>query len=693
MSDKRLFVFPVFYFLLFFCLIYGLGNNWDWQWPYFSDQLPQMVINIFSHWEVKGLGSAQTYASGALFPLLLTPIWFLRLPPEILLSLILTTIFSLGSTLTYLFVRRFDTGKTLAILLALAAMINPAIFYKLLGGHILYLVGFVVFIGLIYFLWFRFRDNLKSSLALGLILALSGVQMQFFVFSTLALILYFCINPKRFYWKRVVSAYGLVLLIHFYWLIHFINGDVSLHQVSSQAASAGFADLERSSFFNILRLTFSDATFIGRFYTVPYQVVSLLFVTTTLALAAFSRNSRALRFSLLSWVLFVVVATGVFKIINIPAISLLYPLLREVGHAAPVVVLFLVFTQAATQVQAKRALVAGLVTAIFILVSLYVYWEGAPRVDYSQARNSFAEIKSEIGRDPSTHRILAYPFFNQYSLKDQEQTIKAGTPMSNSGWDSFTIFSGTEFLDNSTSFNGVQERLLETYDVSELERLNVRYIYDLSSIYRSQAERFISTSLYPTSLQRRNNDPLFFEKLLAANPGRLELVNTKTLKLTRSRARVTADNVQFWKISKTEYLAKLHVSGDQMVELITGFHPGWKAVVAFQPELVCENTQAFVGGTECLNHISAKIRTSKFPIEHIRTANNTNAWLINYQSLKDFDEGNGSGIDSTSSFTVILKIYYSPQSTHTIAWGISLITLLGTLGYLTYPVINKRKDV
>lgn len=667
------------YLILFVGFLPGVGNNWDWIVPYFGSSYQAIIESLSSAWAPKGLGEPVSYASGA-------PYWFvfqlflaLGVPPEVVIYLVLVGLFSLGSYLVYLTWKDALGGRILGLIVGLAAMLNPAIFYKLLAGHLLYLVAFVAFLGLVYYLLRRYNDSLHSALTVGLIFALSGIQTQFFVFSALILIWFFILYRPRIRLIGLLAIVGLPILLHAFWLVNFISGSVSLETVSGAAKADSFSTLMRSSWKELVTLSFSPATFIRNFYSPPILVFSaLLYPALFVGLASRRQLSRDQWFVLGMLVVSLVVASGTFHRVPIPYLQSLYPMLREVGHAAPLVTLFLLILVASIwSVFGVFRYLAKAYLTIFILISATIYMLHVPKVDYSKVRLLFDNFQQFNSFDNSTYRALTYPFFNQYSIRGTETKIRGGTPMSNSGWDNFTIFSGKDYIDNALSpselKSSLQYQFLQDYNVKTLKPYNIRYIYDYSDIYQSNADRFMAAEAYNNDLSLIKNDPNFFQKIINKNPGDVRLVAPNILEIINFSPRISGEGVSFKKINETRY--EIRIDNDQPVtslQFLSNFHSGWKVYESDGSRFKCDA----YSGNECVTNKKSLFTGDelgffrKQPIaeeSHEALTPVGNSWTIT---------SNGNGQPR------FITLYYRPQSWFVLGLIASSLTLLGTISYL-----------
>ncbi|HSX34938.1 MAG TPA: hypothetical protein VLF62_04810 [Candidatus Saccharimonadales bacterium] len=530
-------------YLLFFGVFFwqvrgGFGQYWDWSFPYFSDQIHNMFANKDSSWIAAGSGSPMNYASDYFFRFVVSLFFFL--PPELLHYLLLVVLFAVGAFGMYKLVRPHTT-RWMAFLIGLLTWINPAIFYKYTAGHLNYFLSFALFIFFIHFLLHHFRRDLRSSVIAGLFFAFLGTQIQFFIIGGIFLIAFLLFNREKVALKYLAVLFGLPLLINLVWLTNFITGAVNTAETGAQAAKVSFKSSSASNFLSIFTFSFSKATLLSRFYAF-YELLwnTSLFVFLLWLLsrgrAAARKRERTDLLLLVSLVIMMFMATGLYQVLNIYPLSVFYPMLREVGHFAPVIVLLalLLIARMVEQTRWRWGLLLVAIGSLFIVGVKFQYF--SQKVDFKDARAAFAPFKQVADKDTGNYRILAYPFFDKYVLKDEPVDPPGDLPLKNSGHDSFAAFASQAFVQNAVApykfQESVQYQLLQSYNIDVLRPLGVKYIFDFSDIYESNYNLYVPAATYNNDLSLIKNDPHFFDKLIAHNPGRLRKVNNHVLEIT-----------------------------------------------------------------------------------------------------------------------------------------------------------------
>ncbi|HSX00250.1 MAG TPA: hypothetical protein VLH38_04405 [Patescibacteria group bacterium] len=528
-----------------------MGQYWDWSFPYFHDQIHNLFANQNSSWIQAKSGSPLGYSSDYFFRFFVG--LFIFLQPETLHYLLLAGLFSVTAFGVYLLSRPY-TSRWLAFLLGLAACINPAIFYKYTAGHFDYFLSFPLLIYMMRYLLRSFDRTLRSAIVVGIFMGFIGAQIQFFIIAGIFLLLFLIWNRDKVALKYLPVLFGIPVLINMVWLMNFIDGGASAAQTGATAAKVSFKASSASSFLNIFTFNFSQATLLSKFYAF-YELLwnGALFVFLFWLLSNGKRKERFDIVLLVFLAVLIFLATGMYQVIALWPLNVLYPMLREVGHFAPVIVLIalLLISRLLQRTHWRWALLLVLVGSIFIVGVKFQYYSQS--YSFATARQQFAPFKQLADRDPSNYRVLAYPFFDKYLLKNEPADPEGQFPLKNSGHDSFAAFASQAFLQNDVApyqfQDSVQNRLLQTYNVDVLRPYNVKYIFDFSSFYTSNYNFYVPAATYNGDLSLIKNDPHFFDKLLAHNPGRLRRVGDHVLEVTDFMPRVAATENMFSGVS------------------------------------------------------------------------------------------------------------------------------------------------
>lgn len=534
-SVARIFGAYFVIFALFFWGIHsGLGQYWDWSFPYFGDQMSTLFTNKSASWTSAKMGSPLGYSSDYFVRFVIAMFGFL--PPELTRYGLLVIIFSVGALGMYMLARKCTSGG-MAFVIGLAAFVNPAMFYKYTAGHFNYFISYVLFIYLLLFLLYKFQKNLRSAVIVGLFLAFIGMQIQFFVIGSIFVIVFLAFNRTLVAWRYVLVMVALPVLINLVWLSNFIVGAASVAGTGAAATKVSFKSLGSSDFLSIFTFSFSGATLLNRFY-VFYELLwnAALFVFL-LWLLVREKQKQLIDVGLLVFLsIMIFMATGLYQTINLGPLTALYPMLREVGHFAPIIVLIalLLVSRMVHKTSWRWALMGILLGSLLIVGVKFQYYSQG--YSFAFARSQFAPFKKIADKDSSDYRILAYPFFDQYSFNALPKDAPDTFPLKNSGHDSFAGYSKQGYINNAIApyqfQDSLQNRLLQTYNIDMLKPYNIKYIFDLSAIYESNYEKYVPPSVYNNDLSLIKNDKHFLDKLLAKNPGKLKRLNSHALEVT-----------------------------------------------------------------------------------------------------------------------------------------------------------------
>jgi len=572
---------------------------------------------------------------------------------------------AVSSNFVYLVSKKFN-GSIVSFVLGLAVILNPAMVYKLSSGHIYYLISLPVFLGLIYFVTTKIKKSVWSYLLLGMILAFVGAQIQFFAFAVILLIIYFLFNKDKFSIKYSILSVFVALLINLPWLSNFLTGSNTVSNFASNAASDSFEGAMRAKFLNVILLAFSDATTIKYYFTRPEFAIFGLFslIAVAVIISKFFQKKPEDKFTMPAlWILFVLLSTGFFHSISFFPFSLTNPIFREVGHFAPIYVVFGLLVIAYARIRNKYLIVMlAIYLLLFVSISAYAIVTKLPVTNFKDARENFQEFEQHSSANINSYRVLTYPFFGQYSFNSQTKEDVRGRLIENSGIDGFSEYSDNETISNyiqPQDFDqSVQYRLLKSYDIRELKEKNVKYIYDFSSIWESNFERYAGSEVYDNDLSIIENDPDFFNKLIEKNPNQIVEVEDNIFEITNAKDRIYGENVTFEKISPVKYkinISNLKESTD--LTFLESFHSGWK--------LCQHDTQCFL-----------------FDESHREAFEYANQWTVDSDYIKNNLDKDHYSTNEDGSIDVDLILYFKPQTYQNIGIVLAILTLIGSAGYL-----------
>lgn len=567
----------VIYSILFFqVMYYGIWYFWDWSFPIFKDDFWNFFTITKWSWQSLMDGwQPLSYVSDYIFRFLLSCVWYvLPFEPEQIIYIFLVLTFSTG---TYLV---FDTfkwlnNKYLVFLVSLLVYLNPFIFYKILGWHINYLFSYFIFI-VIFCLLYRWKDrklNIWDYAKYALLFALSWTQIQFFIYTYLLFIIFAILNKNDSVTKKLsflVFIWFFAYLIHCFWLNQFLLGIISFEWVSSVARSWTFRDSYMVSLLRIFWLSWSSATLIDRIYSLEILAIFWLsFLWYLIYKLIFEKKKNIFFILLLAYTSFVFVPLTF--IYNTP----IFPILRETGHILPLIFLFLLLSVLVYSVKNYKITVGFLL--VFIFLNFYHFVKDLPYFSYQDLRQELSQIHKFIKNSSPTDRFMIYPFFSQYSIIWHDtRTTETGFPVNNSGFDMLLKYSGNDYMydwmQTAAFRDSIQWNLVKTKKTQILAEKGVNYIIDLSHIYRSNYDKFVSPDLYDNNLVYVKTDARFFSKLSG-----LKKIQDSIYKVEASTPRIIGKKVTFEKIDNSQY--DLYIEGiadNYFLMFFESYHPDWK---------------------------------------------------------------------------------------------------------------------
>ncbi len=688
-----------------------LNNYWDWLFPYFGKGLYYFFYNQAFSWNASHLGAPTGYLSSYYFYLIFSVFKNIAPNPEWILLLLLLLI--LGGSVIFAYEILGSINKpplSTKILISLAVVINPAIYYKLLAGHLVYLVSYAIFLCFLWFLVTKFNPKkIFDWLVLGLLLGLVGQQIQFFAFVIICLLLYFLIY-KKFVFRYGLLALAVALIINLPWLLNFIAGAAKISNLSHTALEASFSESMYANPARILMMAFSGATNIQYAFSKPWFVFFGL-ITILILLGSIIRifnikdKNKLFIFLFSNWIVFLALSTGFYNKLPIPYIKKIYPMFREVGHFAPLILVFgfLLFGYLVHTCELKiYKTFFSLVILLFVIVNISAYIHYLPWINYQWARNQFNDTK--IVSDSSTYRIMEYPFWDQYKFINMNDVTNRGKLLNNSGWDSFLPFSSANLINNYISGNQsinktIQYNLLKTNNISDLAEKNIKYIYDLSSVYESNLEKYVAPETYENDLSLIKNDSNFITKLLSKNTD-LKKIASNVYEITDSKPRISSTNLTFQKITPSHY--ELYLSGvksDQQIIQLESFSPEWKMYLSKYKPAPSNNIAAQYSEGQVKEMSSENIFWDIKSLNFIgkkpifensagQYGEYGKKWVVNLDEIKqkgaDYYKENQNG-----TVDIVLTLLYRPQPYQYICLLLSLIIISTIIILLMIQSISK----
>ncbi len=535
----------IVYVTLFLPTIHGIGQYWDWSFPVFKSDMPNLYDYKSASWNESGQGSILGYSSDIYLRYAISHIPFLQ--PEYVRYVLLVAIFSLGTYFMYkISVRKLPAAY--ALLVSFLVLINPAIFYKLTAGHFNYIFSFTIFIGILFVLIRYGNNTYVKAVLLGIALAIVGAQIQFFFFTAFLFLLFSVIAKNNVHFRFIVVSIIIGVLLHAIWILPFlVTGSGDVVAIAANAKVVSVARSMRQNYIDTFTLVFSQATQLSNFMPKLLTIFcSFLFPLAIIPVVQHKSQKKKLIILLVLLLLLVLLSTGIYNSLQIPLVSLIYPMFREVGHFAPLVVLVLA-TIIVISFQGSRnwyRLLMPMYLLIFVVINGIFYFGNFQTVDLASFRKQTSVFHANLVRLNKTDRVLYYPFFDQYSIRTNTTQMHNNHPLTNSGHDSLFTFSGVPFVSNVVNLNSgensLQVDLLNNYQLDKFIANGVTYIYDLSGVYKSNITNFIPAHVIdkdPVIGQQRSD---FFNDLITANPNTLSKIAPGIFKIQTPQKQVMA---------------------------------------------------------------------------------------------------------------------------------------------------------
>lgn len=168
-------------------------------------------------------------------------------------------------------------------------------------------------------------------------------------------------------------------------------------------------------------------------------------------------------------------------------------------------------------------------------------------------------------------------------------------------------------------------------------------------------------------------------------------------------SRMQGKSLTFKQINPTKYLVSIKgIKGSNVLRFNEAYHVGWKLYGDHNLELrgqkiehplsttteVLDDYQFMQG--EDINYLWQE---PVFSQKHKETESDLNEWVLDVSTIKKTLPKNSYRINRDGSIDVDLIIYFKPQSYFYLGLIVSVITLLGCIGYLVWDWRKDRKQV
>jgi len=688
-----------------------IGYYWDWVWPIFGNHFSHFLSSNLGAWSGTAFPDGPaTYATGLYYYFSVYVLsWALPIPPEYIWWVVWGMVFVAMSLLLY---RLFKNN----IMFVAAFIVSPVMYYKLMAGHTGTFLSLIFFVALLTYTLNRFQNRWRDYIIVGLLFAFVGFQIQYFVFAGIYLFLFFVMVSRKIDWRKAGVSLGIILGINLPWLMNFVTNRSSAITVSGQAASEVFQASSSSSLWRILVQAYSPATNISTVYpkwTFIYFGILTLSIIALVGVWLWRKYCKHVQYNveqssrlgliLTSLTIFILLGTGFYWQYPILGLKFFYPMFRESGHLAPVILLLellsiyyllpLIIVRLKTLSTARW--IANLYLAGFVLMSIPIFLFRLPWVDYAMLRDKLQPYSQLSSQDTATYRVVTYPFWNQYGIQGVANKTDNDKLLNNSGWDSFILFSGLDYVSNyqaggKSIADTMQNALMQDYNLQPLKDINVKYIIDLSSVYESNWDQYTSADTYQNNTTLVKNNQQFIANLV--NKNNLTVLGNGIYRLETYAPRISIEDrgsgvesqLTFTRHSNSKYSVNIDTarSGTRL-KLLDTYNQGWKIYPAKSGQPTCQVVAQVDGGQECrtqlqifnLTDIKYLFKKPFFSTNH-RDVNGMNVWQLDA-------EADGEQIVSGN-----YEIFYLPQAYFTLAVILSGVTFIISIGLI---VIAKRR--
>jgi len=226
------------------------GLRHDWFIPVDSQGLAEWFHQALYPWISARGGYPMPYWSDLIIRLLIGPLGIFGVSGSLTAKILLGVVI-IGSGLgSYIFIKKITSSGTFpAFIGSLFYTLNPLVYNKIVAGHTYYLLAYAL---APLFLWlvldltekksltWRSRSHWQKIIIAGLVLALTGVQLQFPpLLVVLTVVLVWATGRAWRSWLLVILPVLLTcLVLHLPWLINFIVGSLFYHsQIASTPAT------------------------------------------------------------------------------------------------------------------------------------------------------------------------------------------------------------------------------------------------------------------------------------------------------------------------------------------------------------------------------------------------------------------------------------------------------------------------
>ena len=339
------------------------------------------------------------------------------------------------------------------------------------------------------------------------------------VFGGIIIAIYSLFFNKLMSIKQAVTIVFIGIILNFYWLLNFFVSQ-SISSVSTTAKAVSFSGSSYLDVVNIFNLSFSKATLIHKFFDntilILNSLIFIIIITTWLLTDKPTKTAVYIRVSMIVFMAFTIFAN---LLSLVPGVNVIYPMFREVGHMAPLVLFFLFLSLSWNNSSKILMPIITVIILFMVISSASIFYKMAPALNFAETRSELEPFRhyTEIMDLNRSDRILIYPYFKPFGFNSVKILESDGFMLNNSSADSFSTFSNARFAPNAVSpselKNSIQYALHSTQDANFLRYYGVSHIFDMSSIYESYIDKYIPAELYNNDLNLIKTDETYVQRL------------------------------------------------------------------------------------------------------------------------------------------------------------------------------------
>lgn len=420
-----------------------IGMHDDWAIPPFNEQLVRFGFDSYYAWQTQMLGFPSSYLSDFLLKHIIGLFALIGANGEITKYLLLALL-ALSGCSGYKLAKTVKIKQEGAFLSGLFYMLTPVIFNRVVPGYTNYILAYSLTPLIFSFFIKSVEDKklkLRNIIATGLLFALSGVQMQYFIMLPLLFLLYSLFSEsinefiKRF--SVIFIAGAMALLIHAPWILPSLMNSGAAKDVMSNKAITWVTFLHPSLIKAMLLQGasygfFRQSLYINNIALLLWAASAIILVFIVFSNIILNKNNRTVSFFLVLALITLFIAKGInpplggiYRILyaNIPLMSLfrdlhnilVLPALAYtclIGFATPKIT---ETTKGVINLDATdEDLTAYLIFALLVVLILIYAWpfftgNFANNLNINVYKPEYYELFKKMEQDTEDYRVLYTP--------------------------------------------------------------------------------------------------------------------------------------------------------------------------------------------------------------------------------------------------------------------------------------------